>query len=371
MKFSEKKIIVLSKEIINPSLISDSQKLNLIKDKTETLIWENFNIEKLLKIVYKEKKTLRISLNKKESINILLQKCINNILWNFNFKVRFNWLYTYFESNGIRQIEPIAVINKENIYKKLRNKEENNISSTKILIPIYKFIKIDNKNNIKWYLSADIIKWDYDKIFFMLNIIFWAWHDIISELFELKHKNIREKFMFDQLTKIYTRKCFYEKLKNDILNKKEREEFYLMFLDIDNFSNINNTYWHDVWDEILKKFTWWIKKNIRNWIDYVGRWWWEEFIILFKFDKIFKKENIKNIFNNKKENIKKKSIYKYKYKKIEIRPTFSWWVVSMREINYNLSDNKVENIIEKLVKKADERMYKAKKSWKDKIIFED
>ena len=51
----------------------------------------------------------------------------------------------------------------------------------------------------------------------------------------------------------------------------------VLFMDIDNFSAVNNTHGHDVGDDVLKKITESIKKYMRK-SDKVGRWGGEEFV---------------------------------------------------------------------------------------------
>uniref|UniRef100_UPI0028A07738 GGDEF domain-containing protein n=1 Tax=Proteiniclasticum ruminis TaxID=398199 RepID=UPI0028A07738 len=54
----------------------------------------------------------------------------------------------------------------------------------------------------------------------------------------------------------------------------------LMMLDIDRFKNINDTYGHDVGDEVLKKVTMTIHHMIRN-TDHLIRWGGDEFVGVF------------------------------------------------------------------------------------------
>lgn len=54
----------------------------------------------------------------------------------------------------------------------------------------------------------------------------------------------------------------------------------LMMLDIDRFKNINDTYGHDVGDEVLKKVTMTIHHMIRN-TDHLIRWGGDEFVAVF------------------------------------------------------------------------------------------
>lgn len=354
------------KKINKPNLLLDKENFQKIQQRTSKLLDEVFSIEELLKSVYSLKENLKKNLNKWQDLTNALQEYIDNILWIYNLKVKLNWLYLYTKHNNIIEIEKI-IGNDENedIIESIQNNKQN-WDNSKLLLPIYKLIK--KENNIRSYISLQIIKWDYRKIFFILNVIFWALNNIINEIFELKYNNIIKNSKTDELTRTYTRWSLKKIIKNDILNKKINEEIYLMFLDIDNFKKINDTFWHDIWDEILKQFTLWIKNTIRHNIDYVWRWWWEEFIVVFKFENI-DKDRINQILEQKIQTIKN-NIQPKNIKWID-KITFSWWIVNTTEINYHNWKDNIEDILIKLINKADERMYKAKKTWKDKIVFDD
>lgn len=85
----------------------------------------------------------------------------------------------------------------------------------------------------------------------------------------------------DQLTGVPNRRYL-----EALLESKIREftvvglEFGIAFVDIDNFKRINDTYGHDIGDEVLKLLVKTIQSNLRK-RDYIGRWGGEEFIVIF------------------------------------------------------------------------------------------
>ena len=83
----------------------------------------------------------------------------------------------------------------------------------------------------------------------------------------------------DPLTGLYNRRHFYE-LVNPLLSISKRDEKVstMLMLDIDKFKNINDTYGHDVGDEILKDVTTVASKSIRE-SDILARFGGEEFTI--------------------------------------------------------------------------------------------
>lgn len=84
----------------------------------------------------------------------------------------------------------------------------------------------------------------------------------------------------DMLTQLDNRKKTDEFIRFCIEKyKRTKEPFSIIILDIDFFKEINDTYGHDIGDEVLKEFSNILSQNVRN-IDKVGRWGGEEFMIV-------------------------------------------------------------------------------------------
>ncbi len=86
----------------------------------------------------------------------------------------------------------------------------------------------------------------------------------------------------DPLTKLFNRRYIDFVLSSSITEFKEfKIDFGLLFIDIDDFKKVNDTYGHLVGDEVLKIIAKTIQENIGI-DDYVGRWGGEEFIVILK-----------------------------------------------------------------------------------------
>jgi len=101
---------------------------------------------------------------------------------------------------------------------------------------------------------------------------------------ELQLKSYQEELKMlastDPMTKLYNRRYFNEIAKN-ILNGERRNgcELSLMILDIDKFKNINDTYGHNIGDEVIIFISDILRKNQRE-SDVICRYGGEEFVIL-------------------------------------------------------------------------------------------
>ena len=100
----------------------------------------------------------------------------------------------------------------------------------------------------------------------------------------IERKQIEEKLKFlslyDSLTKLPNRVLFYDRIRQEIAySKREQKKFALMFLDLDNFKEVNDKFGHDAGDELLqetaKRFV-----NLLRGSDTICRLGGDEFIIL-------------------------------------------------------------------------------------------
>ncbi|MBC8390528.1 MAG: diguanylate cyclase, partial [Actinobacteria bacterium] len=100
----------------------------------------------------------------------------------------------------------------------------------------------------------------------------------------IERKQIEEKLKFlslyDPLTKLPNRVLFYDRMRQEIaFAKREKKKFALMFLDLDNFKEVNDKFGHNIGDQVLqgvaKKFNTLLREA-----DTICRLGGDEFIIL-------------------------------------------------------------------------------------------
>ncbi|MFA6506690.1 MAG: sensor domain-containing diguanylate cyclase [Treponemataceae bacterium] len=84
----------------------------------------------------------------------------------------------------------------------------------------------------------------------------------------------------DPLTKLYNRRLLMPFVQREIeRSKREGLPFSLLFIDVDRFKNVNDTWGHDTGDEVLRRIADILKSAIRK-VDFICRWGGDEFVIV-------------------------------------------------------------------------------------------
>ena len=188
----------------------------------------------------------------------------------------------------------------------------------------------------------------------------------MAELFEeLKRKSqselaksearYRELATKDILTGILNRFAFQEELKRIISSSKRTgSKFALLFLDLDHFKEVNDTYGHDMGDKLLQEVARRVVPNIRA-EDVFARLGGDEFVLVFT-----------NIRQEKLHKLVEKAITMFRkpwiIDGIDLHVTTSMGVVVYPDDAKSEAD---------LMKKADAAMYKSKELGRNQIVYYD
>lgn len=153
----------------------------------------------------------------------------------------------------------------------------------------------------------------------------------------------------DSLSGLYNRRFINQKLQEEISKfKRYKTPFSILLIDVDFFKRINDLYGHDKGDLIIKEISSLIQKNIRN-TDICARWGGEEFLILTPNSDL---KAALTLANSLREFIEKND---FKMEKDGV-------TISIGVSTYN------ENITqEKLIKLADNALYKAKGNGRNRV----
>ncbi len=174
-----------------------------------------------------------------------------------------------------------------------------------------------------------------------------------------EHVVYKEKILnllnFDSLTGAYTRRYVYDSSEKIIAEyKRNKNNFSVAIIDLDDFKSVNDNFGHLAGDYILEEFTKILQGNLRSY-DILGRYGGEEFIVVLnhsnKKDSYVVLNRILNIIRNK--------IFVFNDNKIQL--TFSAGIASCEDLD------KDDLTIDNLVEIADQRMHMAKQNGKNKI----
>lgn len=215
--------------------------------------------------------------------------------------------------------------------------------------PSYFMLELDDKNR-KMFLfvihSQDGNKLDeakevLDEIAPSLKKIF---------LFEMT-ENLSQR---DGLTGLFRRGVFIEKINEEIVKARNfKHTVGLMMIDIDHFKHINDTYGHQVGDEVLKEVARIIKESVYE-TDFVSRYGGEEFAIIMPRAEI---EGSTRKANYIREIV---SSHRIKAGFVDIKVTISGGIAY-----YPYDASTAEDLIEK----ADKALYFSKKTGRNRITL--
>ncbi|RBQ31615.1 hypothetical protein CRU92_05215 [Arcobacter sp. FW59] len=165
-----------------------------------------------------------------------------------------------------------------------------------------------------------------------------------------KNIYLEKKIMHDKLTNAYNREFFDKNYKN-LINKYHTNDSNLAIamLDIDHFKAVNDTYGHDIGDDVLIRFVEIINKSSRQ-NDILIRWGGEEFILILQLKS---PNDLPKILENLR-----KTIEQYNFPK-----------VGQKTCSFGGTIYQNDEDILKTIKRADEAVYEAKAAGRNKVII--
>lgn len=157
----------------------------------------------------------------------------------------------------------------------------------------------------------------------------------------------------DPLTQTHNRASFKDSIKREMsLAVRNSKNLSLIFFDIDHFKYINDTYGHDCGDTTLAFSAKWIKESLRD-SDIIFRYGGEEFVILLSDTDAYGAELLAERIRASIEH------HTIAYGMETIKITASLGISTLRN----------DDTLESFVKRADEAMYKAKDSGRNRVVL--
>ena len=248
----------------------------------------------------------------------------------------------------------IAVRKDDEVLLGILQKVVNSITNERHRKIFTKWIPIKYEEDVSYKIVWQIV---LAIVIFLALMMYWNRKIArANTLLKQAQKDIEEKnielnrlALTDNLTTLFNRRKLEELIQAEI-NKDGHGNngFCLSILDIDHFKEVNDKYGHQRGDSVLVEIANILKNNLRI-SDYVGRYGGEEFIIIFPESKI---EDIKLVI----EDFRFK-IAHYDFEGIEHKTA-----------SFGLTSSKKGDTIETVIKRADNALYEAKKSGRNKVV---
>jgi diguanylate cyclase (GGDEF)-like protein len=185
-------------------------------------------------------------------------------------------------------------------------------------------------------------------LIFITGIMFTLFRKVLIHVHNIE-ENAEKISLKDKLTNTYNRHFLEDFNHHHEYFNDENQKFAVAFIDIDHFKKINDTYGHDVGDEILKTFANQLLASTRS-TDIVIRYGGEEFLVLTY------NINLEKAINKFEEIRKSIENTKIEYNGGSLHITVS---IGVHTGNY-------EDNIKDVISQADQAVYKAKNTGRNK-----
>lgn len=161
---------------------------------------------------------------------------------------------------------------------------------------------------------------------------------------------LEQRVSRDHLTGAYSRDFFDANIHNLIENAEKRNTYLgLIMLDIDHFKRVNDTFGHDIGDQVLKHLVSTVRYSIRN-DDLLIRWGGEEFLLVIETESI---ETLRRMAEHVRQ-------------RVDNEP---FEVVGHVGCSLGITLHAENESIDQTIKRADVALYEAKESGRNKVVL--
>mgnify|MGYP000420875920 CR=1 FL=1 len=166
---------------------------------------------------------------------------------------------------------------------------------------------------------------------------------------EIKNKALEKLSVTDPLTSLYNRVKIDQVLEEELVRaERSQEPFGIIFIDIDFFKTINDTYGHQIGDDVLKSMAYIMKRYTRE-VDVIGRWGGEEFLII---SPLTDKAGLHTLAEKLRKNIEQ----------------YDFSLGETRTASFGVAIYQKGDISSSIVSRADAALYRAKETGRNKVV---
>ena len=167
--------------------------------------------------------------------------------------------------------------------------------------------------------------------------------------------NERKMAMLDPLTGVHNRMAYDERIVDELERfERYKTPFVLSVWDLDRFKRINDDYGHQAGDRVLQALAEILGNSVRR-VDFVARYGGEEFIVIIPNTSIAGAMNLAEKIRRQVEKMR----FHHNGRQVDVT------------ISCGLAEARSGDSVENLFKRADDALYQAKKSGRNRCIAAD
>lgn len=178
-----------------------------------------------------------------------------------------------------------------------------------------------------------------------------GWFNLLADKFEANYKQIELLSITDKLTQLYNRTRIDELFGQELdRTRRYGEPFSIILLDLDHFKTVNDTFGHQIGDQVLRELAAILHARVRA-TDHLGRWGGEEFIILLPSTDLFQARQLAE----------------------KLRSTLAaheFAEVGCKTGSFGVASHRADDDEDSLTRRVDECLYLAKRRGRDRVVDE-
>lgn len=179
--------------------------------------------------------------------------------------------------------------------------------------------------------------------------------EIVSEVLKDRLVSERKMAMQDSLTAVHNRLAYDERIEDELERyQRYQSPFVLLVWDLDHFKDVNDTYGHLAGDKVLQS-TAEILVNCTRRVDFVSRYGGEEFVVIMPNTQVDSAFKVAEKIRSKLENVR------FHYQDNDLDVT----------ISCGMAEVKKGDTVASLFQRADDALYKAKNSGRNRCVIAD